>query len=88
VSFPEGYRDWHHVKSLVIEEGHPLHGAFGGMHHIYTNAKALEGYRSETFPDGGWGFEGFGGGDLTNSVVGNNAARADIKRFLHLYSRY
>ena len=113
VPYPTGYRDWHHVKSMVIEEGHPLFGAFGGIHHIYANDKALEGYRSDTFPDdaviifdllegvhegdaitegsrkvvgvmhkdakkfattGGWGFEGFGGGDPTNRVVGDNAA--------------
>ena len=115
VPYPAGYRDWHHVKSMVIEEGHPLYGAFGGIHHLYANAKALEGYRSNTFPDGaviifdlleavhdgnavtegarkvvgvmhkdakkfaatgGWGFEGFGGGDPANRVVGKNAASA------------
>ena len=115
VHYPAGYRDWHHVKSMVIEEGHPLYGAFGGIHHLYANDKALEGYRSNTFPDGaviifdlleavrdgnaitegarkvvgvmhkdarkfaatgGWGFEGFGGGDPLNRVVGANAASA------------
>jgi len=115
VPYPAGYRDWYHVKSMVIEEGHPLFGAFGGIHHIYANDKALEGYRSGTFPDGaviifdlleavhddnaitegdrkvvgvmhkdskkfaatgGWGFEGFGGGDPANRVVGANAASA------------
>ncbi|MDZ7768604.1 MAG: cytochrome P460 family protein [Woeseiaceae bacterium] len=115
VPYPEGYRDWHHVKSMVIEEGHPLYGAFGGIHHLYANDKALEGYQSDTFPDGaviifdlleavhdgnavtegarkvvgvmhkdakkfaatgGWGFEGFGGGDPANRVVGDQAASA------------
>lgn len=115
VPYPKGYRDWHHVKSMVIEEGHPLYGAFGGIHHLYANDKAMEGYRKGTFPDGsvivfdllesvqngnavtegdrkvvgvmhkdamkfaatgGWGFEGFGGGDRTNRVVGENAASA------------
>lgn len=115
VPYPEGYRDWHHVKSMVIEEGHPLFAAFGGIHHLYANDKALQGYRSDTFPDGaviifdlleavhdgnavtegarkvvgvmhkdakkfaatgGWGFEGFGGGDPANRVVGDQAASA------------
>ncbi|MEW5891216.1 MAG: cytochrome P460 family protein [Pseudomonadota bacterium] len=115
VPYPAGYRDWHHVKSMVIEEGHPLHASFGGIHHIYANDKAMKGYHSGTFPDGaviifdlleaqhqgnaitegarkvvgvmhkdakkfaatgGWGFEGFGGGDPKNRVVGNNAASA------------
>lgn len=52
VPYPDGYRNWHHVKSMVIEEGHPLHSAFGGIHHIYANDKALEGYRKGHFPNG------------------------------------
>lgn len=52
VAFPEGYRDWRHVKSMVLEEGHPLFDAFGGIHHIYANRTALDGYSSGSFPDG------------------------------------
>lgn len=52
VPYPQGYRDWHHVKSMVIQAGHPLHGSFGGIHHVYANPKALEGYRSGKFADG------------------------------------
>jgi hypothetical protein len=115
VPYPEGYRDWRHVKSMVIEEGHPLFAAFGGIHHIYANDKALEGYRSDRFPNGsvivfdlleanadtnalvegkrkvvgvmqkddqqfaetgGWGFEGYAGGDPAAPVVGDSAASA------------
>ena len=115
VPFPAGYRDWHHVKSMVIQQGHPLFAAFGGIHHIYANDLAVQGYRSGRFPDGavlifdlleaiedgsavtegqrkvlgvmhkdsgrfaatgGWGFEGFGGGDPQQRVVGTNAATA------------
>lgn len=52
VPYPEGYRNWTHVKSMVIQQGHPLFEAFGGIHHIYANAKALDGYRRGAFPDG------------------------------------
>ncbi len=52
VAYPEGYRDWHHVKSMVIQQGHGLYDAFGGIHHLYANRKAIEGYRSGKFPDG------------------------------------
>jgi hypothetical protein len=115
VPYPQGYRDWYHVKSMVIEEGHPLFASFGGIHHLYANDKAMEGYRGQDFPDGsviifdlleavqdggavtegerkvvgvmhkdsetfkttgGWGFEGFGGGDPAKRVVGNDAATA------------
>lgn len=52
VAYPDGFRGWHHVKSMVIEKGHPLFDAFGGMHHIYANKKAVQGYRTGRFPDG------------------------------------
>jgi hypothetical protein len=115
VPYPDGYRDWRHVKSMVIQPGHPLYESFGGIHHLYANEKALEGYKTGKFPDGsvivfdlleapaadnaitegkrkvagvmhkdskkysatgGWGYEGFGGGDRSNRVVGANAATA------------
>jgi hypothetical protein len=52
VPYPAGYRDWRHVKSMVIQPGHPLHASFGGIHHLYANSKALHGYRSGRFPNG------------------------------------
>lgn len=115
VPYPQDYRNWHHVKSMVIKKGHPLFASFGGIHHLYANDKAMEGYRGKSFPDGavitfdlleavqddnavtegarkvlgvmhkdskkfkatgGWGFEGFGGGDPTRRVAGSNAASA------------
>ena len=115
VPYPHGYRDWTHVKSMVIQEGHPLFQQFGGIHHIYANDAAREGYRTGRFPDGavlvfdllealaedgaivegprkvlgvmvrdrarfratgGWGFEGYAGGDPARPAVGGNAAEA------------
>jgi hypothetical protein len=52
VPYPEEYRDWRHVKSMVIEEGHPLFASFGGIHHLYANDKAVKGYKDGSFPDG------------------------------------
>ncbi|RMF84815.1 MAG: cytochrome C, partial [Nitrospinota bacterium] len=53
VEYPDGYRFWTHVKSMVIQQGHPLYDAFGGIHHIYANAKALQALQAGTpFPDG------------------------------------
>jgi len=52
VAYPEGYRNWTHVKSMVINPGHPLYDAFGGIHHLYANPKAMEGYKSGKFPAG------------------------------------
>ena len=52
VPYPQGFRQWDHVKSMVINKGHPLHDAVGGMHHIYGNGKAMAGYKSGRFADG------------------------------------
>jgi hypothetical protein len=52
VSYPDGYRAWHHVKSMVIEAGHPLADPFAGIHHVYANAAAVQGLRSGKYPDG------------------------------------
>lgn len=52
VPYPTNYRDWSHVKSMVIEPGHALHATFGGIHHLYANAPAMQGYRTGKFPDG------------------------------------
>ena len=52
VAYPEGYRQWTHVKSMVIQPGHALYDAFGGIHHLYANPKAEAGYKSGKFADG------------------------------------
>lgn len=53
VPFPEGYRNWTHVKTMVLQPGHPLYDAFGGIHHVYANDRALEALKKGTpFPDG------------------------------------
>ena len=52
VAYPAGYRDWHHVKSMVIGPGHGLYDAFDGIHHLYANAEAKKGYAAGKFPDG------------------------------------
>lgn len=53
VPYPEGYRKWTHVKSMIIQKGHPLYASFGGLHHIYANRGALRAMRQgERYPDG------------------------------------
>jgi len=51
-AFPAGYRSWHHVKSMVLQEGHPLYQDFGGIHHVYANAAARKGLRTGTYKAG------------------------------------
>lgn len=52
VPYPQGYRSWQHVKTMTINPGHALYDAFGGIHHLYANVKALQGYRTGRFDDG------------------------------------
>lgn len=52
IPYPEGYRRWVHVKSALVGPESPAHARFGGLHHIYANDKAVEGYRTGRFPDG------------------------------------
>jgi len=51
-SFPKEFRRWAHVKSVLVGPQSPAFATEGGIHHIYANEKALEGYASGKFPDG------------------------------------
>ncbi|MFN3505686.1 MAG: cytochrome P460 family protein [Caldimicrobium sp.] len=52
----EKYRNWNHVKSMVIfDQKHPLFNPFNGIHHVYVNNKGLEAIKKENeraFPNG------------------------------------
>ncbi|MEP7300645.1 MAG: cytochrome P460 family protein [Caldimonas sp.] len=52
VPYPKGYRQWTHVKSMVIQPGHALYDSFGGIHHLYANKLAEKGYATGKFSDG------------------------------------
>jgi Cytochrome P460 len=75
VPYPTGYRDWTHVKSMVINQGHPLFDAFGGIHHIYANPRAVTGYRTGKFPDGSVIVF-----DLLEATAANNAVQEGARK--------
>ena len=52
VPYPEGYRSWAHIKTMLIQPGHPLENPFQGIHHIYANKKAQQGLHSGKYRDG------------------------------------
>jgi hypothetical protein len=54
IPYPEGYRGWLHLKSMVIHDrSHPLFEAFGGIHHVYVNPAGAKAARSGgRYPDG------------------------------------
>jgi hypothetical protein len=52
VAYPLDYRNWVHVKTMLVGPQSPFFTSGGGIHHIYANGKAMEGYKTGTFPDG------------------------------------
>ena len=55
VPFPEGYRNWIHVRTSVarIEPGDPLYRFHAGYRHVYVNAEGLASNRRRgNYPDG------------------------------------
>lgn len=54
VPYPEGFRAWTHVGSVYSERDEKTKDRLphGIVHHIYANAKALEGLRTGNYPEG------------------------------------
>jgi hypothetical protein len=52
VSFPNDYRSWQHVRTIIIGPEHRAFATRGGIHHYYANKEAVEGYRTGRFPNG------------------------------------
>lgn len=49
---PAGYRGWKHVSSGLVGPASPAYAVNGGLHHIYANALAVQGYEDGRFADG------------------------------------
>ena len=52
VKYPQDYKEWKHIKTMIIKPEHPMGDVFHGIHHIYANDKAYEGYKKGEFEDG------------------------------------
>lgn len=52
VPWPARYRTWAHVKSAYLGPGHPAAPKYEGLHSIYANEAAMQGYRTGRFPVG------------------------------------
>jgi len=51
IPYPEGYRNWMHIKSGIVGPEHQ-NILYRGFNHVYANEKALQGYRTGKFPHG------------------------------------
>jgi hypothetical protein len=84
VGYPKGYREWTHVKSMVIYDAkHPLFGAFGGVHHIYANDKALKALKSKGDYQKGAVFVV----DLLNTTEAGGAYAEGARKFIGVMER-
>jgi len=52
VSYPDNYRSWQHLKTMVILPGHSLENPFHGIHHIYGNKLAIQGQQTGNYETG------------------------------------
>jgi hypothetical protein len=52
IALPEGFRAWTHVSSAVLGPENPASPKYEGVHSIYANDKAMQGYRTGKWPDG------------------------------------
>jgi len=52
VDYPDEYRAWTHIKTMILHKGHPLENPFMGIHHVYGNEKGVKGSKSGKYDDG------------------------------------
>ena len=83
IAFPEGFRTWTHISSAVLGPENPAAPKYEGVHYIYANPKAMEGYRTGKWPDGAvivydqW----------TAEVAGKDATAAGARKFIDVMVR-
>ncbi len=77
VAYPDGYRSWTHVKSMVIHPDHGLADPFEGIHHVYANDAALAGLESNGYQDGATLVF-----DLLNQEFGGGATQEGERKFI------
>ena len=82
VEYPSDYRTWQHVKSMIIQPGHPLEDPFGGIHHIYANSKAMSGLTSGEYENGAvFVFDLLGYVDSDKVIVETDRKRIDVMQY-------
>ncbi len=82
VDYPSGYRSWQHVKTMIIQPGHALEDPFGGIHHIYANAKAMSGLSNSQYADGAvFVFDLLDYDNSDNVIVETERKRIDVMQY-------
>ena len=77
VAYPEGYRNWTHAKTMLIESDHPLADPFEGLHHTYANDSALAGLKT-----GDWEAGAVLVFDLLHAVQSDSTIQEGDRKFI------
>ena len=82
VDYPSDYRSWQHVKTMIIQPGHALEDPFGGIHHIYANAKAMSGLTDDQYEDDAvFVFDLLNYDDSEKTIVETDRKRLDVMQY-------
>lgn len=82
VDYPSDYRAWQHLKTMIIQPGHPLEDPFGGIHHIYANAAAMSGLSNGQYEDGAvFVFDLLDYDASNNLIVETERKRIDVMQY-------
>ena len=82
VDYPSDYRSWQHVKSMIIQPGHPLEDPFGGIHHVYADPKAMSGLSTGEYPEGAvFVFDLFDYAEGDSTIVETERKRIDVMQY-------
>src|SRR5215469_11103791 len=77
--FPKEFRKWAHVKSVLVGPQSSAFATEGGIHHIYANEKALQGYDTGKFPDGSvLVYDLLGTKEIAGNTVEGPTRRVDV----------
>ena len=82
VEYPSDYRSWQHIKTMVIEPGHPLEVPFGGIHHIYANSKAMKGLETGDYKAGAvFVFDLLSYENINQTIIEGERKRIDVMEY-------
>ncbi len=82
VDYPDNYRSWRHVKTMIIQPGHQLEEPFGGIHHIYANTKAMSGLKNGTYENGAvFVFDLLNYDESNKTIIETDRKRLDVMQY-------
>lgn len=82
IDYPEGYRRWTQIRTTVVGPASPYFATFAGIHTVYANDIAMQGYETGAFPDGSILVV-----DLRDGPISDRGVDAGVKKRLDVMVR-